>query len=124
MIRVLYVDDEPDFLEIVKIILERKEDFTVDIAISGLEALELLKAGKYDVILSDYRMTRMSGMQFLQKVRMLDPGIPFILFSGRVQEDVITDAINRGITSYVPKEGDPIVQFGELEKKIREVLQR
>ncbi|PKL59479.1 MAG: hypothetical protein CVV33_07630 [Methanomicrobiales archaeon HGW-Methanomicrobiales-4] len=122
LIRVLYVDDELDFLEIVKVILESKGDFMIDITPSGNDGLELLKTGRYDAVLSDYRMTRMDGMEFLGKVRVLDPRIPFILFSGRMQEEVISDAIGRGITTYIQKEGDPAVKFDELEKKIREAV--
>ncbi|MFH0968595.1 MAG: response regulator [Methanobacteriota archaeon] len=118
-IRVLYVDDDQDFLEIVKVILENKEDISVDITASGYAALELLKTGGYDIILSDYRMFRMDGMEFLKQARELDSQIPFILFSGIMQDEVIHDAIGRGITSYILKEGDPAVLFDELEKKIR-----
>ena len=119
-IRVLYVDDEQDFLEIVKVILERNPDMMVDTTPSGHEALTLLGSRRYDVILSDYRMTRMDGMEFLRQVRELNPSIPFILFTGRMQEEVIIDGFDRGITSYIRKEGDPAVQFDKLEAQIRD----
>lgn len=123
-IQVLYVDDDPDFLEVVEVILERKGEIAVEICLSGQDALSLLKSGRYDLILSDNRMARMSGIELLGKVRELYPDLPFILFSGQLPDDLIPKAESMGLTAHLIKHGDPAAQFDELERLIRSVVNR
>ena len=53
-IRVLYVDDEPDLLDLGKLILEQSVDFNVTTALSAPEASRLLELERFDAIISDY----------------------------------------------------------------------
>jgi len=117
-IRVLLVDDEPDLLEIAKIFLERGGNFTVEINSSASSSLDLLKSGHYNVIVSDYLMPEMDGIEFLKAVRESGNTIPFILFTGKGREEVVIDAINKGVTFYMQKGGEPLAQYAELSHKI------
>ncbi len=118
LIQVLLVDDEPDLLEIAKIFLENGGDFAVDINSSASASLDLLKSGHYDVIVSDYLMPGMDGIEFLKAVRGAGNTIPFILFTGKGREEVVIDAINKGVTFYMQKGGEPLAQYAELSHKI------
>lgn len=124
MISVLYVDDERDLCEISCIFLEREGEFQVGTATSAQEALRLLNLTSYDVIISDYSMPGMDGLDFLKTVRECHGDLPFILFSGRAREDVVIEAINRGVDFYLQKGGDPKTQFAELTHKIRQAVRR
>lgn len=121
-VRLLYVDDDPDFLEVVKIILERNGEFRVETCNSGKEALELLKTGDFDIILSDYRMVRMDGLTLLRKVREIDKNFPFILFTGMLDDDIVTEATRSGVTLHLYKEGDTAEQFKRLNEGVRQIL--
>jgi PAS domain S-box-containing protein len=123
MYSVLYVDDEADLLEIGKIYLEEDPELQVETITSAPLALEMLKNRHYDVIVSDYQMPRMNGIDFLKEVRSRFGGIPFILFTGRGREDLVIDAINNGADFYLQKGGDPEAQFAELCHKIRKSIQ-
>ncbi|RPI39528.1 MAG: PAS domain S-box protein [Methanoregulaceae archaeon] len=118
VIRVLYVDDESNLLEIGKRFLERSGDFAVTTALSAREAVRLLEHGIFDAIISDYQMPVMDGIQFLVEVRKNVGQIPFILFTGRGREEVVIQAINNGANFYLQKGGDPKSQFAELRHKI------
>jgi PAS domain S-box-containing protein len=118
MIRVLYVDDEPDLLEIGKIYLEEYGDFTLFIIDSAHACLALLKEDQFDAIISDYQMPGMDGIELLKHIRSYGNDIPFIIFTGRGREEVVIEALNSGADFYLQKGGDPVAQFAELHHKI------
>ena len=122
--RILYVDDEPDLLEIGKLFLEESGQFSVDIITSAPTALTLLNSKSYDAIISDYQMPKMDGIEFLKSVRAFGNTIPFILFTGRGREEVVIQALNEGADFYLQKGGEPVAQFAELAHKIRQAIQQ
>lgn len=122
--RVLYVDDEPDLLEIGKIFLEANGDFAVDTLTSARQALARLKDEKYDAIVSDYQMPDIDGITFLKELKASGSTTPFIIFTGRGREEVVIEALNNGADFYIQKGGDPASQFAELSNKIRYAVSR
>lgn len=124
MIPLLYVDDEPDLLNLGKIFLERGGEFTVTIASSAPEGLEKLSGNTFDAVISDYQMPDMDGLEFLKQVRSLHGSLPFILFTGRGREEVVIEAINLGVDFYLQKGGDAKSQFAELRHKLHVALER
>ncbi|MFA4861472.1 PAS domain S-box protein [Methanoregula sp.] len=124
MLSVLYVDDERDLLELGKLYLEQSPEIRVDVQTSAEEALALPEFRAYDVIVSDYQMPGMNGIDFLRAVRAQFGTIPFILFTGRGREVVVIEAINNGADFYLQKGGDPQAQFAELAHKIKIAVER
>lgn len=124
MISVLYVDDEPDLLEIGRIFLERDGTFSVDTVTSAPEALVRMETKTYNAIIADYHMPEMSGIEFLRIVREEYGHIPFILFTGRGREEVVIEALNIGADFYLQKGGDVKAQFAELVHKVRVAVSR
>jgi PAS domain S-box-containing protein len=121
---VLYIDDEPALLEPTRISLEKKRGFSVDTASSATEGLEKIAARAYDVIVSDYQMPGMDGIQLLKKLREEKNEIPFIIFTGRGREDAVIDAYNAGADFYLAKGGNPRAMFLDLANKIRQTVNR
>ena len=119
---ILYVDDEPDLLEIGKLFLEGMGEFQVTTSESAYNALASLKETPCDAIVSDYQMPDMDGLSFLKQVRARFPELPFILFTGKGREEVVIEAINSGVDFYIQKGGDPTSQFSELAHKIRQAV--
>ena len=121
---ILYVDDDPTLLNIGKLYLERQSDITVTTVPCVRNALTILKTFSFDVILSDYQMPDIDGIEFLKILQRNECPIPFILFTGKGREEVVIEAINHGATYYIQKGGSPKAQFAELEHKIREASRR
>ena len=103
---VLYVDDEPDNLRIFE--LTFRSEFTVLTATSAEEGLRLLNENPVAVVLSDQRMPVVSGVEFLSRVRELDPSTIRVLVTAYGDAEILGDAINDGsIYRYIPKPWDP-----------------
>jgi len=124
MFSLLYVDDEPGLLDIGQLFLENTGEFTVRTVQSGKEALDLLSHNNFDAVISDYQMPEMDGLELLKRVRKTYGTLPFVLFTGRGREEIIIEAINNGVDSYLQKGGDPQTQFAELAHRIRQAIRR
>jgi len=121
---VLYVDDEPELLTLCRLFLEKDGRITVETAESAAEGLRKLRAGRFDVIISDYLMPESDGVDFLKQVRAEFGDIPFIIFTGKGREEVVIEAINLGVTFYLQKGSDPASRFSELSRKIDIAIHR
>ena len=117
-IRVLHVDDDPEFLGLAQTLLERADDrFTVVTATSPDAGLPRLADGRFHCVVSDYEMPGRDGIEFLEAVRARDDRLPFLLFTGRGSEAVASDAISAGVTDYLQK-GTGTDQFEVLANRI------
>jgi PAS domain S-box-containing protein len=123
MIKVLYVDDEPMMLELTKEYLESDGEILVQTHNVASQVAADLSQWPCDVIISDYQMPGMDGLEFLNAVRQRDKDIPFILFTGKGREDVVVKAIELGVDHYVQKGGEPTAQFAELAHKVRDAFE-
>jgi PAS domain S-box-containing protein len=117
--KILHVDDESDFLALTKRYLEQDAIFSVDTASSSEEGLELVKSGAYDIVVSDYLMPVMDGLEFLRDLRQSGNMIPFIMFTGKGREEVAMEALNRGANGYLQKGVDIDSMFGTLAHMIK-----
>jgi PAS domain S-box-containing protein len=123
-IRVLHVDDEPDFAELTADFLKREYDgFAIETAMSVSEGLEHLSQEDFDCIISDYDMPGQNGIEFLKSVRKDAPDLPFVLFTGKGSEEVASEAISAGVTDYLQKESGTD-QYTVLANRLRNAVQR
>ncbi|TAN42294.1 MAG: response regulator [Nitrospirae bacterium] len=93
--KVLLVDDEEYVLHSLKRLL-LDEDYEVLTGVSGKEGLELLQGNEVAVIVSDHRMPEMTGVDFLEKARLISPDTVRIILTGYADVTAAIDAINRG----------------------------
>jgi CheY-like chemotaxis protein len=83
--RVLVVDDDPYIRELVSAAL-LNHGYDVQSARDGVEALRRLEEGRYEVVLTDYGMPRMNGLQLLAAIRDRWPATPVVFVSGESSE--------------------------------------
>ncbi len=104
--KILIVDDQPEILNSLEQLF--KTDYGVIRASSGAEALHVLKDEKVAVILSDQRMPRMSGVEFLRQSLEIQPDAVRILITAYADLQASIEAINQGhIYNYVSKPWEP-----------------
>ncbi|PLX88719.1 MAG: hypothetical protein C0618_03690 [Desulfuromonas sp.] len=106
-IRILCVDDEPNILSTLQRFF-RRDNVQLLLADSAEEAMKLLQEkGPVQIILSDYRMPGMNGVEFLQQVHLLWPQTKGILLSGFADLGAVSSAIDDdSIFRYVRKPWD------------------
>jgi PAS domain S-box-containing protein len=105
-ITVLHVDDDPDFVELTALFLEREDDrLAVETELCVADGLERLATEPVDCVVSDYDLPGSNGLEFLHAVREEYPVLPFILFTGKGSEQIASEAISAGITDYLQKGG-------------------
>ncbi|MEQ6122392.1 response regulator [Reichenbachiella sp. MALMAid0571] len=88
---VLYVDDQKENLNVFRIAFKRY--YTVFVAESGEEALDILSANQIDVVIADHRMPELTGIELLVKVGELYVNTKKIIISEYINDKVIRDAM-------------------------------
>ena len=114
--RVLVVDDEAANRELISDILA-SEGYDVVTAQDGVDALNQLTAPLPDVIISDLRMPRMSGFEFLAVVRRKYPDVPLIAMSGEFEGNEVPPGVPAD--AYLAK---GILLFNQLRTKVADLL--
>ncbi|WP_158853718.1 response regulator [Halorhabdus sp. CUG00001] len=123
-IRVLHVDDDPDFLELTATMLDAESDrLIVETASRGSNALAMLRDQQFECVVSDYEMPGRDGLELLDAVRSEYPDLPFILYTARGSEDVASEAISAGVTDYLEKSGG-LAQYTVLRNRIENAVEQ
>lgn len=115
MAKLLIVDDQ---LGIRRLLYEafNEEGYEVELAGSGLEAIEKFTAAAPDLILMDMKMPGMNGIETLQEVRKLNDSVAVIMMTAYGELEIIAEAVKFGIKEYVTKPFD-IIELRELVKR-------
>lgn len=124
VIRVLHIDDEEDFLFLTKEFVEKMSEGEIQVESlrNPLEVFERIKDDNIDIIVCDYLMENLNGLDLLKQIKQKEFQIPFIIFTGRGREEVVIDALNLGADYYIRKGLDAKSQYTELVHQIRTVL--
>jgi DNA-binding NtrC family response regulator len=102
MRRYLIVDDNREFAENVAEII-RDAGAEVDLAGSGAEALTLVRAGRYQALVTDMRMPEMGGAEVVHEVRRIDPGLAALVVTAHVADDALESARREGLLAVLGK---------------------
>jgi two-component system response regulator HydG len=100
--RVLIVDDDLEMREALGMVLS-SDGQTCELAASGPAALEVLGRQAFDVVICDVRMDGMNGLELLDKVKGMQPTLPFIVITAAGAVPDAVDAMKRGAFQYVTK---------------------
>lgn len=120
MYRLMVVDDEENILHSINRILSKQKEWDVVTCSDPLDAIDLVRTSKFDMFISDYRMPRMNGVEFLIETIKYHPHSMRIILSGATDFTGLVSAINEAeITRFIPKP----VNASELIVTITQVLE-
>jgi two-component system response regulator HydG len=115
--RILIVDDDPGQRSLLDSFL-RKQGFTVVIAGSGAEAIETLRSGRFDLMVSDVRMPGLSGLETLRLVRKEHAKLPVLLVTAYADIRGAVEAMRDGALNYLAKP----IDLDELLRTIQQAI--
>src|SRR2546423_1396639 len=103
-LRILHLEDEADFAELLKSLLE-SEGINADVKLVSRRAEfeAAVEHEKFDLILADYLLPNYTGIDALQAAQRITPQTPFVLVSGTLAEQAAVETLKLGATDYVMK---------------------
>ncbi len=119
--RILIIEDEPGIADFLKEGLE-EESFAIDIASNGNQGLELalVNDGEYDLLLIDWMLPGISGIEIIRQLRKQNSEVPVIFLTARDTVEDIVFALEMGANDYIKKP----FSFNELMARIRVQLRK
>ncbi len=115
--RILVVDDEPSIADSLRLLL--KTTYEVDVAGSGIQALEIIDHAQPDLILLDVMMPKMDGLETLRQVKERTPQLPVVMLTAASTVKTAVEAMKCGAVDYLNKPFD----FEELSILIKNTLE-
>jgi DNA-binding NtrC family response regulator len=116
---ILIIDDEKAIRKTLSEILSF-EGYKIDEAVDGEEGLKKFKDKTYDVVLSDIKMPKIDGLDFLQKALESNPDVPIIMISGHGNIETAVEAVKKGAYDFIQKPPD----LNRLLITIRNAMER
>lgn len=118
MKRVLVVDDLSSLRSLIKAVIKDLGAYAVDEASNGVVALQKLKQQRYDLVISDWNMPMMSGIELLGAIRNDDAlkTIPVIMLTAGTTKDNVQNAVSLGINGYITKPFTPEQLISSLKR--------
>lgn len=124
MFKVLVVDDDAGLRLSVRNALETGNDIQVDEAFDGLNAVEKVKAGSYNLVILDVDMPRLSGFEAMQLIKEFDPGIIVLIMTAYATIDDAVKAVRDGAYNYIAKpfKGEDLLALIEKAKSAHNLI--
>lgn len=101
--KLLIVDDEPDMLKLLGMIVRGKTPYETITTNNPVEALDLVKKGGYDLVITDLKMPGLDGVEMLEAVKKYDADIPVIIMTAYGTVETAEEALSKGAFDFISK---------------------
>jgi DNA-binding NtrC family response regulator len=117
--KIMVIDDEKIVCDMAKLTLQQ-EGYAVETFLNPETALKRLQEEKFDVIVTDYKMKGIDGMEVLRTVKSLYPSTEVIMLTAFANLDTALDALRRDVHDFFPKP----VKISDLKASIKRALEK
>lgn len=101
--KLLIVDDEPDMLKLLSMIIREKTPYEVTTTNNPLEALDFVKKGGFDIVIADLKMPGLDGIELLDAVKRVDQDIPVVIITAYGTVESAAETIEKGGFDFITK---------------------
>lgn len=101
--KILIVDDEPDMLKLLSMIIREKSPYEVTTTNNPVEAIELAKKGGFDLVISDLKMPGLDGIEIIEAVKRLDEDTPVVIITAYGTVESASEAMLKGGFDFITK---------------------
>ena len=121
-LKILIVEDQKEARSMLRNMLIELGVTQIFDASDGREAMDFIDSAfdMIDVIVCDWNMPKMSGVELLRQLRTVEPDMPFLMITGRGDMESVMEAKTSGVTGYIRKP----FSSKELEAKLRIIMQK
>ena len=121
-LKILIVEDQSDARAMLRNMLGELGVTQIFEAKDGNEALRFIDSAFdfVNLVICDWNMPKMSGVELLRQLRTVDPNVPFLMVTGRSDMDSVVEAKGSGVSGYIRKPYSP----AQLEAKLRIIARR
>jgi CheY-like chemotaxis protein len=115
---ILFIDDDEDSCELMSVMLSYADaDYKVTSVLTAFEALNLIAQKSFDLLVVDYKLPEMSGVELCRRIRSTDRQTPILFFTGMASSNDRNIALAAGATSYLVKPND-LDKFTDTVKQL------
>ena len=101
--KILIVDDEPDMLKLLSMIIREKTSYEVTTTNNPVEALDLAQKNPFDLVITDLKMPGLDGIELLDAVKQVDTDMPIIIITAYSSVEAAAEAIQKGGFDFITK---------------------
>ena len=103
MRRVLVVDDEDIVRDVLSEMVETAGPYKAETAVDGMDGLDKISGGAYDIVFTDLKMPNLGGIAFMERLRELNPAIPVVVVTAHSHLDTALSAMREGASDFITK---------------------
>ena len=101
--RILVIDDEPDMLILMSMIIEENTEWEVETTNNPSEGLKMALENDYDLVIADLKMPGLDGMEVFEELKEMKPDIPVIIITAYGSLEIADEARNKGVADFITK---------------------
>ena len=101
--RILVIDDEPDMLMLMSMIIEENTEWEVETTNNPSEGLKMAMENDYDLIIADLKMPGLDGMEVFEELKEMKPDIPVIIITAYGSLEIADEARKKGVADFITK---------------------
>jgi len=120
-LNILCVDDDENIIQSYKNLFRNLFN-KVYVSTNPIEAIEIFKNNNIDLIITDYLMHQMNGIEFSKEIRKIDPQIPIVLITGFSEYNILKEALENNITYFLTKPFSIKILLNVLDKIKKEII--
>jgi DNA-binding NtrC family response regulator len=117
--KILIVDDEPDMLRLLGMIIKDKTEYVATTTNNPFEALEMAATGQYDIIISDMKMPELGGLELLKRMRQTGIDVPVIMITAYSTPEAAQEALDDNAFDFISKPFKKEKIIFSIEKAMR-----